>query len=114
MIATGAAVGRLQRLQSIACLSVLRSLLRSRLRRRYSLRRQYSDRKRIAAGGLGPRLSFLQTWVVIELLFLAGTDGPNRFGPDPAPRPIRRSMDVRSRQAFLTFSFAPQPLQTGA
>ena len=27
--------------------------------------------------------SLLQTWVVIELFFLIGTDGPNRFGPDP-------------------------------
>ncbi|OPZ00407.1 hypothetical protein A5906_19645 [Bradyrhizobium sacchari] len=28
-------------------------------------------------------LSLLQTWVVIELFFVIGTDGPNRFGPDP-------------------------------
>jgi uncharacterized membrane protein YhaH (DUF805 family) len=28
-------------------------------------------------------LSFLQTGVFIELFFLIGTDGPNRFGPDP-------------------------------
>jgi uncharacterized membrane protein YhaH (DUF805 family) len=28
-------------------------------------------------------LSLLQTWIVIELFFLMGTDGPNRFGPDP-------------------------------
>jgi len=28
-------------------------------------------------------LSLLQTWVMIELFFLVGTDGPNRFGPDP-------------------------------
>ncbi|MDA9432072.1 DUF805 domain-containing protein [Bradyrhizobium sp. CCBAU 51627] len=32
---------------------------------------------------LAVALSLLQTWVVIELFFLAGTDGPNRFGPDP-------------------------------
>jgi hypothetical protein len=25
----------------------------------------------------------VQTWIIIELFFLAGTDGPNRFGPDP-------------------------------
>jgi len=34
-------------------------------------------------------LSLLQTWIVIELFFVIGTDGPNRFGPDPtrtAPR----------------------------
>jgi hypothetical protein len=28
-------------------------------------------------------LSLLQTWVIIELVFMMGTDGPNRFGPDP-------------------------------
>lgn len=28
-------------------------------------------------------LSLLQTWIFIELFFLMGTDGPNRFGPDP-------------------------------
>lgn len=28
-------------------------------------------------------LPLLQTWVVIELFFLPGTDGRNRFGPDP-------------------------------
>jgi uncharacterized membrane protein YhaH (DUF805 family) len=33
---------------------------------------------------LAVALSLLQTWIVIELFFLMGTDGPNRFGPDPA------------------------------
>jgi uncharacterized membrane protein YhaH (DUF805 family) len=28
-------------------------------------------------------LSLLQTGIFIELFFLIGTDGPNRFGPDP-------------------------------
>jgi uncharacterized membrane protein YhaH (DUF805 family) len=28
-------------------------------------------------------LSFLQTGIFIELFFVIGTDGPNRFGPDP-------------------------------
>jgi uncharacterized membrane protein YhaH (DUF805 family) len=28
-------------------------------------------------------LSLLQTWIAIELFFLMGTDGRNRFGPDP-------------------------------
>lgn len=32
-------------------------------------------------------LSLLQTWVVIELFFLSGTEGPNRFGPDPTATP---------------------------
>jgi uncharacterized membrane protein YhaH (DUF805 family) len=32
---------------------------------------------------LAVALSLLQTWVVIELFFMIGTDGPNRFGSDP-------------------------------
>ena len=32
-------------------------------------------------------LSVLQTWIVIELFFMIGTDGPNRFGSDPTRRP---------------------------
>lgn len=32
---------------------------------------------------LAVALSLLQTWIFIELLFMIGTDGPNRFGPDP-------------------------------
>ena len=28
-------------------------------------------------------LSLLQTWIVIELFIVIGTDGPNRFAPDP-------------------------------
>jgi uncharacterized membrane protein YhaH (DUF805 family) len=32
-------------------------------------------------------LSALQTWVVIELFFMIGTDGPNRFGSDPTRSP---------------------------
>jgi uncharacterized membrane protein YhaH (DUF805 family) len=31
-------------------------------------------------------LSLLQTWIIIELVFMIGTDGPNRFGPDPLAR----------------------------
>jgi uncharacterized membrane protein YhaH (DUF805 family) len=29
-------------------------------------------------------------WLLVELGFLRGTIGPNRFGPDPAPRPEDR------------------------
>jgi len=32
---------------------------------------------------LAVALSLLQTWIVIELFFVMGTDGANRFGPDP-------------------------------
>ena len=54
---------------------------------------------------LAVALSLLQTWVVIELFFLIGTDGPNRFGPDPtrtAPNSLR-SLRARSRSAFRIF-----------
>jgi uncharacterized membrane protein YhaH (DUF805 family) len=58
-------------------------------------------------------LSLLQTWIVIELFFLIGTDGTNRFGPDPtrstprspiAPRPA--SLGVPQ---FLLHRAAPAP-----
>ncbi len=51
-------------------------------------------------------LPLLQTWVVIELFFLIGTDGPNRFGPDPLARvataaPAGARPDPRSIPDFL-------------
>jgi len=49
---------------------------------------------------LAVALPLLQTWVVIELFFLMGSDGRNRFGPDPlsqvttgAPAPSRPIQD---------------------
>ena len=44
-------------------------------------------------------LSVLQTWIVIELFFVIGTDGPNRFGPDPT-RPVARSPIVPHPEPF--------------
>jgi uncharacterized membrane protein YhaH (DUF805 family) len=38
-------------------------------------------------------LSLLQTWIVIELFFMIGTDGQNRFGSDPT-RNSRKSSAV--------------------
>jgi uncharacterized membrane protein YhaH (DUF805 family) len=32
---------------------------------------------------LAVAMSLLQTWAFIELVFLIGTEGPNRYGPDP-------------------------------
>jgi uncharacterized membrane protein YhaH (DUF805 family) len=32
-------------------------------------------------------LSVLQTWIFIELFFMIGTDGRNRFGSDPTRSP---------------------------
>ena len=43
-------------------------------------------------------LSLLSTWIVIELFFLAGTDGANRFGPDPDATPDF-PVDLRPEQA---------------
>jgi uncharacterized membrane protein YhaH (DUF805 family) len=36
-------------------------------------------------------LSALQTWIFIELFFMIGTDGSNRFGPDPTRSPPKPS-----------------------
>ena len=44
-------------------------------------------------------LSLLQTWIVIELFFMIGTDGANRFGPDPT-RPIAKPA-VESRAELV-------------
>jgi uncharacterized membrane protein YhaH (DUF805 family) len=33
-------------------------------------------------------LSLLQTWAIIELFFMAGTDGRNRFGSDPLSKAV--------------------------
>jgi uncharacterized membrane protein YhaH (DUF805 family) len=40
-------------------------------------------------------LSLLQTWIVIELFFVIGTDGPNRFGPDPTRTDAASPIDPR-------------------
>jgi uncharacterized membrane protein YhaH (DUF805 family) len=44
-------------------------------------------------------LSLLQTWVVIELFFLIGSDGPNRFGPDPTRALPNSPLDSRPEPA---------------
>jgi uncharacterized membrane protein YhaH (DUF805 family) len=59
-------------------------------------------------------LSLLQTWIFIELVFLMGTDGPNRFGPDPlASVATGASTDSRSGlpsvPSFLVHSASPSP-----
>ena len=40
-------------------------------------------------------LSLLQTWVVIELFFMIGSDGPNRFGADPTRAARNSPIDSR-------------------
>ena len=51
-------------------------------------------------------LALLQTWIVIELFFMIGTDGPNRYGSDPLARVATRApedtrLDQRSVPDFL-------------
>jgi uncharacterized membrane protein YhaH (DUF805 family) len=51
----------------------------------------------LVMGAVG--LSVLQTWIVVELFFLTGTDGVNRFGPDPT-RTAAKSLSVSQVQSF--------------
>jgi uncharacterized membrane protein YhaH (DUF805 family) len=51
----------------------------------------------LVMGAVG--LSVLQTWIVVELFFLTGTDGANRFGPDPT-RTAAKSLSVSQVQSF--------------
>ncbi len=44
-------------------------------------------------------LSLLQTWIVIELFFLIGTDGLNRFGSDPT-RDAPKSASAPRNESF--------------
>jgi len=44
-------------------------------------------------------LSALQTWIFIELFFMIGTDGPNRFGTDPTRSPPKSS-DIPPAQSL--------------
>jgi hypothetical protein len=62
---------------------------------------------------LAVSLTLLQTWVVIELFFLMGTDGPNRFGPDPTRTAPNSPIDTRAEPAsvpdFLVCRAGPTP-----
>jgi uncharacterized membrane protein YhaH (DUF805 family) len=51
----------------------------------------------LVMGAVG--LSVLQTWIVVELFFLTGTEGTNRFGPDPT-RPAARPAAVARSEPF--------------
>jgi uncharacterized membrane protein YhaH (DUF805 family) len=61
---------------------------------------------------LAVALSLLQTWIVIELFFMMGTDGPNRFGPDPTRTAHNSPIDSRppvSVPDFLVRRAGPRP-----
>ena len=60
-------------------------------------------------------MSLLGTWIFIELYFLMGTDGPNRFGPDPlATVPDITATNLQPGQdgvpGFLVHGAGPAPL----
>jgi uncharacterized membrane protein YhaH (DUF805 family) len=62
--------------------------------------------------------SLLATWIFIELIFLIGSDGPNRFGADPLARVVTGApTDTRSGQhpipAFLVHGAGPSPAAPG-
>ena len=48
---------------------------------------------------LAAALSLLQAGAVIELFFMIGTDGANRFGPDPTRMPPNSPIDSRAAPA---------------
>jgi uncharacterized membrane protein YhaH (DUF805 family) len=57
-------------------------------------------------------MSLLATWIVIELFFVIGTDGPNRFGPDPlatVPASTPTNPRPQSVPAFLVHGAGPTP-----
>jgi uncharacterized membrane protein YhaH (DUF805 family) len=62
---------------------------------------------------LAVAMSLLQTWVIIELFFVAGTDGPNRFGPDPTRAALQSPVDSQPEPAgipdFLVSRTGPLP-----
>jgi uncharacterized membrane protein YhaH (DUF805 family) len=54
-----------------------------------------------AAAVLGFAVFILFIWGLVEMYFLKGTNGPNRFGPDPlAPRDTRPRWDQQSELEF--------------
>jgi uncharacterized membrane protein YhaH (DUF805 family) len=64
---------------------------------------QFADRLggSYAAAVLGFAVFVLFIWGLVEMYFLKGTNGPNRFGPDPlAPRDTRPRWDQQSELEF--------------
>ena len=57
---------------------------------------------------LGLAFNVLWLWGLIEMLFLRGTCGPNRFGPDQlTPRDTRPGWDQQSEIEFVPQSTGP-------
>jgi uncharacterized membrane protein YhaH (DUF805 family) len=66
-----------------------------------------------AAIGLGIVVYIAFIWGLVEMYFLKGTRGPNRFGPDPlapvAPVDTRPRRDQLSELEFVPHSAGPSP-----
>ena len=59
---------------------------------------------------VGILLHLLSVWGIVELYFLRGTPGPNRFGADPlAPRDAAPRWDQGSELEFVPYSAGPSP-----
>jgi uncharacterized membrane protein YhaH (DUF805 family) len=59
---------------------------------------------------LGLVVTILCLWGFIEMLFLRGTSGPNRFGADPlAPADTRPRWDQQSELEFMPHGAGPSP-----
>jgi uncharacterized membrane protein YhaH (DUF805 family) len=72
------------------------------------------DESSVAAIVVTPAAAVLALWGIIELLFLRGTRGPNRFGPDPlAPAipdpPAAARWDQTSELEFVPHRASPSP-----
>jgi uncharacterized membrane protein YhaH (DUF805 family) len=58
--------------------------------------------------GLAVFIAFI--WGFVEMYWLKGTHGPNRFGPDPlAPVDTRPGWDQQSELEFVPYSAGPSP-----
>jgi uncharacterized membrane protein YhaH (DUF805 family) len=58
---------------------------------------------------LAVTVSMAQTWAIIELFFVAGTDGPNRFGPDPTRATLDSHAEPAGIPDFLVSRTGPLP-----
>jgi uncharacterized membrane protein YhaH (DUF805 family) len=63
-----------------------------------------------AAALVGLAVFIVFIWGYVEMCFLRGTSGPNRFGPDPlAPVDSRQRWDQQSELEFVPHSAGPTP-----
>jgi uncharacterized membrane protein YhaH (DUF805 family) len=74
--------------------------------------RQFEDRlgDSDAVAFLGLVVSILCIWGFVEIFYLRGTRGPNRFGPDPlAPVSAGRRWSQQEELEFVARSAGPPP-----